>query len=56
LFHRYLQAALETKFYAPTLKYQLEHTPYWQYIQNNGVTSLFHGYTWSLDVFVDFAW
>jgi hypothetical protein len=44
------------RFNAPTLKYLLEFTPSWMYIYHNGISSLFHAYTWSLDVFVDFAW
>jgi hypothetical protein len=53
---RYLQSALEVHFNAPTLKADLHETPSWQYIYNNGITSLFQAYTWSLDIFVDFAW
>jgi hypothetical protein len=53
---RYLQSALEVEFNAPTLKEDLVATPSWQYIYNNGITSLFQAYTWSLDIFVDFAW
>lgn len=53
---RYLQAALEVRFNAAALGYKLAHTSYWQYIYLNGLDSLFDGYKWSLDVFVDFAW
>lgn len=31
-------------------------TQTWQYIFNNGPSSLFKGYSWSLDTFVDFTW
>jgi hypothetical protein len=54
--HRFLQAALDVKFNALKLGYALAETPSWQYIALNGLTSLFGGYTWSLDVIVDFAW
>jgi hypothetical protein len=54
--HRFLQAALETRFNAKALGHDLALTPYWNYIQLNGIGSLFYAYTWSLDVFVDFAW
>jgi hypothetical protein len=44
------------QFHADDLAYKLSHTNYWNYIYVNGPKSLFEGYMWSLDVFVDYAW
>jgi hypothetical protein len=44
------------QFHAKDLAYGLGETNYWNYIYHNGPNSLFNGYMWSLDVFVDYAW
>lgn len=53
---RYLQFTQDVTFNAPILKHKLLNTSYWQYIYNNGPESLFRGYCWSLDVYMDYAW
>lgn len=53
---RYLLAERDVLFNQAQLKYLLDKTTYFQYIYQNGPVSLFLGYVWTLDVFVDFAW
>eukprot|EP00878_Enallax_costatus_P025839 GHUV01027676.1.p1 GENE.GHUV01027676.1~~GHUV01027676.1.p1 ORF type:complete len:1421 (+),score=378.88 GHUV01027676.1:621-4883(+) len=35
---------------------EMNVTPIWQYIYQNGPKSIFDGYAWSLDTYVDYAW
>lgn len=53
---RYLRCSKDVQFNSDILKYALGETNYWNYIYHNGPGSLFSGYMWSLDVFVDYAW
>lgn len=53
---RYLLAEKDIMFNHAALKLELEKTTYFQYIMNNGPDSLFKGYSWTLDVYVDYAW
>eukprot|EP00878_Enallax_costatus_P046842 GHUV01057143.1.p1 GENE.GHUV01057143.1~~GHUV01057143.1.p1 ORF type:complete len:116 (-),score=16.10 GHUV01057143.1:53-400(-) len=39
-----------------TLKAAAEFTTFFQYMYQNGPWSVFMGYVWTLDVYVDFAW
>jgi hypothetical protein len=52
-----LLAALEDVYYfrndwGP----DMDHKPSWQYAYLNGPASVFTGYAWSLDTFVDYTW
>jgi hypothetical protein len=38
------------------LGYHLDETSYWNYMYLNGPASIFSGYSWSMDIFVDYAW
>eukprot|EP00883_Tetradesmus_obliquus_P002715 jgi/Sobl393_1/12921/SZX78204.1 len=54
--NKYLRCSKDVQFNSDILKYALGETNYWNYIYHNGPGSLFSGYMWSLDVFVDYAW
>lgn len=54
--HRYLQYSQDVTYNAKELKTQLIGTHYWNYIYYNGPSSVFTGYSWSLDVYMDYAW
>ncbi|KAF8055488.1 tmcC [Scenedesmus sp. PABB004] len=54
--NKFLHSSKEVEFNARALRYELHDTNYWNYIYQNGPASLFEGYMWSLDVFVDYAW
>lgn len=53
---RFVGAAKDVHYFAPIHKYGLINDTTWRYIYNNGDHSLFDGYKWSLDVFVDYTW
>lgn len=53
---RYLLAEKDMEYNQAALKMAAEHTTFFQYIYQNGPESLFKGYVWTLDVYVDFAW
>ena len=53
---RFIQASWDVHHLAPTLKAALFDNTQWNYITHNGPTSIFSGYAWSLDTFVDYAW
>lgn len=53
---RYLRSCQDVIFNADTLKHKLAQTRYWNYIYFNGPESIFHGYSWSLDVYMNYAW
>lgn len=52
---RYLRCQQDVLYNAKLLGHDLEHTSYFQYMYHNGPNSLYMGYVWSLDVFVDYA-
>jgi hypothetical protein len=56
LLHRYLRCSKDVQFHAKDMAYLLGETNFWNYVYHNGPGSLFTGYMWSLDVFVDYAW
>ncbi|KIY98973.1 hypothetical protein MNEG_8988 [Monoraphidium neglectum] len=54
--NKYISASWDIYYLAPTLKSALNLTTLWNYVEDNGPASIFQGYTWSLDTFVDYAW
>jgi hypothetical protein len=46
----------EILFKAVTPDFNINATSTWQYVLQNGPSMIFHGYAWSLDTLVDFAW
>jgi hypothetical protein len=46
----------DVRFHAKELGVSLSATPYWNYVYLNGPASIFSGYSWSMDIFVDYAW
>jgi len=53
---RVISYARDVLFLYPKLKAGINETKAWQYVSRNGAESTFHGYTWSLDLFVDYCW
>jgi hypothetical protein len=53
---RFIQGLQDLKFNAFIEGYNLDKTPYFNYVYYNGPDSVFNGYSWSMDVHVDFAW
>lgn len=43
-------------FHKDTWGATMNAQPAWQYVFQNGPASLFNGYAWSLDIFVDYTW
>eukprot|EP00775_Hariotina_reticulata_P001355 gene1355-1696_t len=54
--NKYLQSLQDVIFNARALGLKLADTAYWNYMYLNGPASIFTGYSWSMDVFVDYAW
>eukprot|EP00775_Hariotina_reticulata_P003515 gene3515-3785_t len=54
--NKYIQSLQDVIFNARAVGFKLDETPYWNYMYLNGPASIFSGYSWSMDVFVDYAW
>lgn len=44
--HRFIQNSWDVHFLAPTLGASLDMNSAWNYLKNNGPTTIFQGYAW----------
>ncbi|KAI8474715.1 MAG: hypothetical protein J3K34DRAFT_518018 [Monoraphidium minutum] len=54
--NKFIAASSDVYYWAPLVGADLNATAAWNYVTLNGRNSIFTGYAWSLDTFVDYAW